>query len=241
MPRRYCSSRSKRLAHRPWRSGPILMRIYPMPSCLATVLPANARAATLAPASDLFTTPPATSSPTVEQPGLGPVTAHAPSPAAPVLISRASGAEPPALPSIVSGPSTPVRAAGPLGMESPIFGPPAAQHQPVLDSSVAVPLDMPAAVVVPLSDSTNTLGPDAHRDRTQIRMFRGQAKRGRKRGADPSTGSKRPKKIARGEDCLGPRRSSRKKENTRLNQQAAPEAVQRRIIRSGPAWFEEEI
>ncbi|KAJ7886106.1 hypothetical protein B0H14DRAFT_3856635 [Mycena olivaceomarginata] len=126
---------------------------------VATVLPANARAATLAPASDLFTTPPATSSPTVEQPGLGPVTAHAPSPAALVLISRASGAEPPALPSIVSGPSTPVRAAGPLGMESPIFGPPAAQHQPVLDSSVAVPLDMPAAVVVPPFGFNKYLGP----------------------------------------------------------------------------------
>jgi hypothetical protein len=221
-----------------WASPSPITLVY-TPELVATVLPANARAATLAPASDLFTTPPATSSPTVEQPGLGLVTAHALSPAAPVLISRASGAEPPALPSIVSGPSTPVRAAGPLGMESPIFGPPAAQHQPVLDSSVAVPLDMPAAVVVPLSDSTNTLGPDAHRDaNTDVS---GQAKRGRKRGADPSTGSKRPKKIARGEDCSGPRRSSRKKENTRLNQQAAPQAVQRRIIWSGPAWFEEEI
>jgi hypothetical protein len=102
---------------------------------VANVLPANARAAALAPASDLLATPLATSSPIVEQPGLGPVTAHAPSPAAPVLISRASGAEPPALPSIVSVPSTPVRAAGPLVMESPTFGPPAAQHEPVLDKA----------------------------------------------------------------------------------------------------------
>ncbi|KAJ7315606.1 hypothetical protein DFH08DRAFT_820526 [Mycena albidolilacea] len=206
---------------------------------VANVLPANACAVALAPASDLPATPLVTSSPTVEQPGLGPVTAHAPSPAAPVLISRVSGAEPPALPSIVSDPSTPVRAAGPLGMESPTFGPPAAQHQPVLNSSVVVLLNMPAAVVVPLSDSTNTLGPDAHCGaNTDVS---GQAKRGRKRGADPSMGSKRPTKIARGEDSSGPRRSSRKKENTRLNQQAAPQAVQRRIIRSGPGWFEEEI
>jgi hypothetical protein len=124
-------------------------------------------------------------------------------------------------------------------MQSLTLGPPAALHQPVLDPSVVVSLNMPAAVVVPLSDSTNTLGPDTHRDaNTDVS---GQAKRRWKRGADPSTGSERATKIAWGEDCSGPRRSSRKKENTKLNQQAAPQAVQRRIIRSGPGWFEEEI
>ncbi|KAJ7939549.1 hypothetical protein B0H13DRAFT_2300228 [Mycena leptocephala] len=217
---------------------------------VANALPANACAAAPAPASDFLATPSlATSSPTVEQPGLGPVTARAPSPAAPAVTpatspnnARPSGAEPPAPPPIGSAPSTPVRAAGPLVMQSPSFGPPSAPHQPVLNSSVIAPLTMPAvpaAVMVPLSDSTNTVGPDAHRDaNTDVSE---QAKRGRKRGADPSTGSKRATKIARGEDCSGPRRSSRKKENTRLNQQAAPQAVQRRIIRSGPGWFEEEI
>ncbi|KAF7371581.1 hypothetical protein MVEN_00013500 [Mycena venus] len=219
----------------------------PVATTTANVLLANTCAAGPVPLSDLSATPPlATGSPTVEQPGLGPVAAHALSPAAPVVTpaaspnnARAAGAEPPAPPHIVSVPSTPVRAAGPLVMQSPTFGPPAAPHQPVLDPSVVAPLNMPAAVVVPLSDSTNTLGLDAHRDANPD--VSGQAKRGRKRGADPSAGSERATKIARGEDCSGPRRSSRKKENTRLNQQPAPQAVQRRIIRSGPGWFEEEI
>ncbi|KAJ6528868.1 hypothetical protein B0H19DRAFT_1274501 [Mycena capillaripes] len=103
---------------------------------LVAIVPANACAAAPAPISDLLANPPlATGSPSVEQPGLGPVAADAPSPAAPVVTpaaspnnARASGAEPPASPPIVSIPSTPVCAAGPLVMQSPTFGPPPARN-----------------------------------------------------------------------------------------------------------------
>ncbi|KAJ7231927.1 hypothetical protein C8J57DRAFT_1384239 [Mycena rebaudengoi] len=183
--------------------------------------------------------------PTGEPPALdfatGQLPADVPAPLLPVVTptsppdsTRASGAEPPTLPLIVNLPATTAPAAGPLAAQPPFVGPPMALPQPAFG-----PLHMPAdPPVMPLSDSsTNALASEANRD-----ADKGELKRGRKRNADPSTGSERATKISRGENHQEPcRRSSRKKENTKLNQQPARRAAQKRIIRSGPGWYEEEI